>query len=105
MNFKSIISQIAALQILAVLAASIAMPTALYLLLRNSVSNLQEGALRELDRYAEPGSTITVVTTYGEPRIPALTNLAVEVVADTTTDREVLDAHVVPGLDQVIVLC
>ena len=61
--------------------------------------------LRELDRYAEPGSTITVVPTYGEPRIPALTNLAVEVVADTTTDREVLDAHVVPGLDQVIVLC
>ncbi|GAA4113410.1 lipoprotein [Nocardioides fonticola] len=61
--------------------------------------------LRELDRYAEPGSTLTVVTTYGEPRVPALSNLAVEVVAASTTDREVLDTHVVPGLDQVIVLC
>lgn len=61
--------------------------------------------LRELDRYAEPGSTITVVSTYGEPRIPATTNLEVRVVAASTTDRDVLDDHVVPGLDQVIVLC
>ena len=47
MNFKSIISQIAALQIVAVLTASVAMPLALYLLLRASVDDLQNGALRE----------------------------------------------------------
>ncbi len=28
--------------------------------------------VRELDRYATPGSTLTVLTTYGEPELPAL---------------------------------
>lgn len=61
--------------------------------------------LRELDRYAAPGSTITVLTSHGEPRVPPLEHLAVEVVRGVTTDRATLDEHVVAGLDQVIVLC
>ncbi|MFC0224424.1 CASTOR/POLLUX-related putative ion channel [Nocardioides zeicaulis] len=61
--------------------------------------------LAELDRYADPGSTITVLTSLGEPRVPPLRNLAVEVVHGVTTDRATLDQHVVAGLDQVIVLC
>src|SRR5207342_1317584 len=36
--------------------------------------------VRELDRYAPPGSTLTVLTAYGEPELPALANLAVTVV-------------------------
>ncbi len=59
----------------------------------------------ELDHYASPGSTLTVVTSYGAPEIPAMTNLAVTVVQASTTQRAVLDQHVVEGLDQVIVLC
>jgi voltage-gated potassium channel Kch len=59
----------------------------------------------ELDHYAMPGSTLTVVTAYGAPEIPTMTNLAVTVVQASTTKRAVLDEHVVPGLDQVLVLC
>jgi voltage-gated potassium channel Kch len=61
--------------------------------------------LRELDHYAPPGSVLVLLTTYGEPEIPALRNLEVTVVAGPTTDRATLERHVVPGLDQVIVLC
>ncbi|WP_309647728.1 CASTOR/POLLUX-related putative ion channel [Nocardioides sp.] len=61
--------------------------------------------LRELDYYAPPGSTLTVVTSFGQPLVPVLDNLAVTVVAASTTDRATLESHVVPGLDQVIVLC
>lgn len=61
--------------------------------------------LAELDRYAAPGSTITVLTTHGVPVVPELEALAVEVVRGSTTDRATLEAHVVEGLDQVIVLC
>ncbi|WP_244929495.1 hypothetical protein [Nocardioides sp. W7] len=61
--------------------------------------------LRELDHYAEPGSTLTVVTSYGTPDIPALDHLAVTVVVASTTDRAVLEAHLTEGLDQVLVLC
>lgn len=61
--------------------------------------------LRELDHYAEPGSTLTVVTSYGDPVVPALDHLAVTVVRASTTDRAVLEEHVVSGLDQVLVLC
>ncbi len=61
--------------------------------------------LRELDKYAAPGSVLTVVTTYGEPVLPQLAHLAVTVHTAATTDRTVLDQHVVAGLDQVIVLC
>ena len=61
--------------------------------------------VRELDRYAPPGSSLTVVTTYGEPELPALTNLAVTVVKAPTTARAVLNQHVLAELDQIIVLC
>jgi voltage-gated potassium channel Kch len=61
--------------------------------------------LRELDHYAPPGSTLTVVTSFGQPNVPVLDNLAVTVVAASTTDRATLETYVVDGLDQVIVLC
>lgn len=61
--------------------------------------------LRELDHYAEPGSTLTVVTAYGSPVIPELDHLTVTVVHGSTTDRSTLESYVVPGLDQVLVLC
>ncbi|MBZ5734186.1 NAD-binding protein [Nocardioides sp. TRM66260-LWL] len=61
--------------------------------------------LAELDRYATPGSTLTVLTTHGVPVVPPLETLQVEVVRGSTTDRATLEQHVVGGLDQVIVLC
>lgn len=61
--------------------------------------------LRELDRYAPPGSTLTVLTAYGEPDVPPLPNLAVTVVKASSTSRAVLDQHVGSALDQIIVLC
>ncbi len=61
--------------------------------------------LRELDRYAPPGSTLTVLTTYGEPVVPSLPNLAVTVVKASSTSRAILDEHVSAALDQIIVLC
>ena len=61
--------------------------------------------LRELDRYAPPGSTLTVLTAFGEPVVPALPNLAVTVVKASSTNRAVLDEHVAADLDQIIVLC
>ncbi|CAI9407967.1 CASTOR/POLLUX-related putative ion channel [Nocardioides sp. T2.26MG-1] len=61
--------------------------------------------VRELDHYAPPGSTLTVLTSFGLPHVPQLRNLAVTVVAGGTTDRATLEQHVVDGLDQVIVLC
>jgi ion channel POLLUX/CASTOR len=61
--------------------------------------------LAELDKYATPGSTATVVTSYGDPVLPATRNLAVTVVHGPTTDRSVLDRHVLADLDHVIVLC
>jgi voltage-gated potassium channel Kch len=61
--------------------------------------------LRELDRYAPPGSTLTVVTTYGAPVVPAFENLAVTVVKAPTTNRAVLEEHLTGDLDQIIVLC
>ncbi|MBJ7359004.1 NAD-binding protein [Nocardioides sp.] len=61
--------------------------------------------VRELDRYATPGSTLTVLTTYGEPDLPAMSNLAVTVVKAPSTSRAVLNEHVLADLDQIIVLC
>ncbi|MFA6299975.1 MAG: hypothetical protein WC642_12455 [Nocardioides sp.] len=61
--------------------------------------------LRELDHYAPAGSSLTVVTSFGQPDVPVLDNLAVTVVAASTTDRATLESYVVAGLDQVIVLC
>ncbi len=59
----------------------------------------------ELDNYAVPGSTLTVLTSYGMPAVADLDNLAVTVVNGSTTDRATLDRHIIEGLDQVIVLC
>ncbi len=64
--------------------------------------------LRELDKYAPAGSTLTVLTSYGDEvahQLPALANLAVTVEAGPTTDRATLDRHVTADLDQVMVLC
>jgi voltage-gated potassium channel Kch len=64
--------------------------------------------LRELDKYAPVGSTLTVLTSYGDEvagALPALDNLAVTVRAGATTDRSVLDTYVTADLDQVMVLC
>ncbi|MGZ4488220.1 MAG: CASTOR/POLLUX-related putative ion channel [Nocardioides sp.] len=61
--------------------------------------------LRELDHYAPAGSRLTLLTALGQPEVPHLTNLDVTVVHGHTTDRQTLAAHVVEGLDQVIVLC
>lgn len=61
--------------------------------------------LRELDHYAVPGSRLTVLTALGEPEVPTLPNLQVEVVHGSTTDRATLERHVVDDLDQIIVLC
>ncbi|WP_232679413.1 NAD-binding protein [Nocardioides sp. R-C-SC26] len=61
--------------------------------------------LRELDKYAPPGSTLTVVTTFGEVVLPQLRNLDVRVVVGPTTDRATLSALLTEDLDQVMVLC
>jgi voltage-gated potassium channel Kch len=61
--------------------------------------------LRELEHYAQPGSTLTVLTSFGTPEVPEFDNLRVSVVSGNTTDRATLEQHVVPSLDQVIVLC
>ena len=61
--------------------------------------------LRELDHYAPPGSTLTVLTSFQLPVVPGLRTLAVTAVAGPTTDRATLEQHVVDGLDQVIVRC
>lgn len=59
----------------------------------------------ELDRYAAPGSTLTVVSAYGAAGMPATANLNVTLVEESTTRRAVLDAQVAVHADQVIVLC
>ncbi|MFB9314040.1 CASTOR/POLLUX-related putative ion channel [Nocardioides plantarum] len=64
--------------------------------------------LRELDKYAPAGSTLTVLTSYGDDlasELPPLEHLAVTVQAGPTTDRATLDRHVTADLDQVMVLC
>jgi voltage-gated potassium channel Kch len=61
--------------------------------------------LRELDRYAPPGSALTVLTAFGDPVVPAFRNLAVTVVRASSTNRAVLEEHVGADLDQIIVLC
>ncbi len=58
----------------------------------------------ELDNYAEPGSILTVLAELGEPELPALQNLTATIQRGSTTSRNVLEMHVTPALDQVIVL-
>ncbi|KQW48451.1 hypothetical protein ASC77_06740 [Nocardioides sp. Root1257] len=61
--------------------------------------------LRELDKYAPPGSGLTVVTSYAPEVLPPMANLDVTVVTASTTDRATLERHLSADLDQVIVLC
>lgn len=61
--------------------------------------------VRELDAYAEPGSSLTVLTEFGDPDLPVLANMSATVVHGRTSSRQVLEQHVDPGLDQVMVLC
>jgi voltage-gated potassium channel Kch len=61
--------------------------------------------LRELDHYAPPGSTLTVLTSFDVPAVPGLENIQVTVSPGPTTDRRTLEEHVHPDLDQVLVLC
>ncbi len=61
--------------------------------------------LRELDHYAPPGSTLTVLTSFAVPAVPPLDNIAVTVAPGPTTDRGTLEEHLRPDLDQVLVLC
>ena len=61
--------------------------------------------VRELDRYAPPGSDADRADGFGDPVVPAFENLAVTVVKASTTNRAVLEEHVGADLDQIIVLC
>jgi voltage-gated potassium channel Kch len=61
--------------------------------------------VRELDAYAEPGSELVVLTEFGTPDMPVLTNLTAMLERGRTTDRATLQRHVHAGLNQVIVLC
>jgi voltage-gated potassium channel Kch len=61
--------------------------------------------VRELGTYAAPGSTLTVVTAYGDPGVPEVEGMTVTVVKAQTTQRSVLEEHVRSGLDHVMVLC
>ena len=61
--------------------------------------------VRELDAYAEPGSELILLTEFGTPDLPPLTNLTSRLERGRTTDRATLQQHVHAGLDQVIVLC
>ncbi|MET3962461.1 voltage-gated potassium channel Kch [Marmoricola sp. OAE513] len=61
--------------------------------------------VQELDAYAEPGSTLTILTEMGEPVLPDLANLTPTIVRGRTTARSVLDQYVTTDLDQIIVLC
>jgi voltage-gated potassium channel Kch len=61
--------------------------------------------VRELDAYAEPGSELVVLTEFGTPDLPPLTNLTATLERGRTTDRATLERFVHGDLDQVIVLC
>lgn len=61
--------------------------------------------LREMDKYATAGSTLTVLTSFDVRDVPQLSNLQVTVAPGPTTDRRTLEEHVRPELDQVLVLC
>ncbi|HEU5038814.1 MAG TPA: NAD-binding protein [Nocardioides sp.] len=61
--------------------------------------------LRELDHYAAPGSTLTVLTSFDVRDVPPLENLQITVAPGQTTDRSTLEEHVSGDLDHVLVLC
>ncbi len=61
--------------------------------------------VRELDEYAATGSTLEILTEYGTPDVPTLTNLTATVRHGRTSERSSLDAYPIREYDQVIVLC
>lgn len=61
--------------------------------------------VRELDEYAEGGSTLEILTEFGTPDVPNLKNLTVTVATGRTSDRATLERYDVRDYDQVIVLC
>ena len=61
--------------------------------------------VRELDNYAAPGSTLEILTEYGTPDVPSLTNLSATVAQGRTSERATLDRYAIRDYDQVIVLC
>lgn len=61
--------------------------------------------VRELDEYAQSGSTLEILTEFGTPDVPTLANLSVTVTRGRTSDRRTLDGFGIKEYDQVIVLC
>lgn len=61
--------------------------------------------VRELDEYAETGSTLEILTEFGTPDVPQLAHLTVSVTVGRTSDRATLDRFAIADYDQVIVLC
>ncbi|REK72989.1 potassium transporter TrkA [Aeromicrobium endophyticum] len=61
--------------------------------------------VRELDEYAQPGSTLEILTELGTPDVPTLTNLTVTTSRGRTSDRATLDRYGITDYDQIIVLC
>ncbi len=61
--------------------------------------------VRELDEYAQEGSTLEILTELGVPDVPSLANLSVTVTRGRTSDRATLDRFDVRDYDQIIVLC
>ncbi|MDX6276643.1 MAG: hypothetical protein QOJ72_771 [Nocardioidaceae bacterium] len=61
--------------------------------------------VRELDEYAQPGSTLQVVTEFGNPDVPPLRNLTATVDHGRTAERATLERYAIRDYDQVIVLC
>lgn len=61
--------------------------------------------VRELDEYAQAGSTLEILTEFGTPDVPTLANLTVEVSRGRTSDRATLDRFTITDYDQIIVLC
>jgi len=61
--------------------------------------------VRELDAFAVPGATLTVVAAYGDPVLPPTERLAVTLVRADSTRRAVLEEHLAADPDRVIVLC
>ncbi len=61
--------------------------------------------VRELDEYAQSGSTLEILTEFGTPDVPTLANLTVQVSHGRTSDRATLDRYTITDYDQIIVLC
>lgn len=59
----------------------------------------------ELDNYAAPGSTLEILTEYGTPDVPSLSNLTATVSGGRTSERATLEGYSIRDYDQVIVLC